>query len=86
MSLERTDSEKERERVWFCDQVVREHYLRDDIPCGALFCSTCDTSRAKLRDSAPNILVVDTNVVLHQVFQSASLVSERSRSTHCVLC
>ncbi len=50
-----------------CVQVVREHYLRDDISCGALFCPECDTSKAALRQTAENILVVDTNVVLHQV-------------------
>lgn len=48
-------------------KVVREHYLRDDISCGALFCPQCDTSKAALRQTAENILVVDTNVVLHQM-------------------
>uniref|UniRef100_A0A7I4B4B4 Uncharacterized protein n=1 Tax=Physcomitrium patens TaxID=3218 RepID=A0A7I4B4B4_PHYPA len=48
-------------------QVVREHYLRDDIACGALFCATCDKSRAKLRETARNIIVIDTNVALHQM-------------------
>ncbi|KAG0616163.1 hypothetical protein M758_5G094800 [Ceratodon purpureus] len=48
-------------------KVVREHYLRDDIACGALFCPTCDKSRAKLRDTALNIVVIDTNVALHQM-------------------
>lgn len=48
-------------------KVVREHYLRDDIACGALFCATCDKSRAKLRETARNIIVIDTNVALHQV-------------------
>jgi exosome complex exonuclease DIS3/RRP44 len=48
-------------------KVVREHYLRDDISCGALFCPECDTSKAALRQTAGNILVVDTNVVLHQM-------------------
>lgn len=47
--------------------MVREHYLRDDIACGALFCATCDKSRAKLRETARNIIVIDTNVALHQM-------------------
>ncbi|MED6204064.1 Exosome complex exonuclease RRP44 A [Stylosanthes scabra] len=46
---------------------VREHYLRDDIYCGAPFCTACDTSAARLSPSASTILVVDTNVVLHQI-------------------
>ncbi|XP_019177343.1 PREDICTED: exosome complex exonuclease RRP44 homolog A isoform X1 [Ipomoea nil] len=46
-------------------KVVREHYLRDDIYCGATFCKTCDVSTARL--SSSRILVVDTNVVLHQI-------------------
>jgi len=46
---------------------VREHYLRDDIYCGAPFCTVCDTSGARLDASPSTILVVDTNVVLNQV-------------------
>jgi len=46
-------------------QQVREVYLRDDIYCGAFSCKSCDTSAARL--SSPKIIVVDTNVVLHQV-------------------
>ncbi|KAJ1413344.1 Rrp44-like cold shock domain [Sesbania bispinosa] len=46
---------------------VREHYLRDDIYCGAPFCTVCDSSGARLSDSASTILVVDTNVVLNQI-------------------
>ncbi|KAG2277881.1 hypothetical protein Bca52824_060436 [Brassica carinata] len=44
---------------------VREVYLRDDIYCGAFSCKSCDTSAARL--SSPKIIVVDTNVVLHQI-------------------
>ncbi|KAK2975679.1 hypothetical protein RJ640_027782 [Escallonia rubra] len=47
-------------------KVVREHYLRDDIYCGASFCKVCVTSAAKLTPSDSAILVVDTNVVLNQ--------------------
>ncbi|XP_027347779.1 exosome complex exonuclease RRP44 homolog A isoform X2 [Abrus precatorius] len=46
---------------------VREHYLRDDIYCGAPFCTVCDSSGARLGASASTILVVDTNVVLNQI-------------------
>lgn len=46
---------------------LREHYLRDDIYCGAPFCTVCDSSGARLSESASTILVVDTNVVLNQI-------------------
>ncbi|KAG5035980.1 hypothetical protein JHK87_010890 [Glycine soja] len=46
---------------------VREHYLRDDIYCGAPFCTVCDSSSARLSASPSIILVVDTNVVLNQI-------------------
>uniref|UniRef100_A0A0D6QW77 Uncharacterized protein n=1 Tax=Araucaria cunninghamii TaxID=56994 RepID=A0A0D6QW77_ARACU len=48
-------------------KVVREHYLRDDIYCGALICQTCDASSACISRTASPILVVDTNVVLNQI-------------------
>ena len=60
-------------------KVVREHYLRDDIWCGASSCSLCDhevgentclaktpTSRSVLQPS-PHYLVIDTNIVLEQI-------------------
>ncbi|PPS06117.1 hypothetical protein GOBAR_AA14528 [Gossypium barbadense] len=49
-------------------QEVREIYLRDDIYCGAAACKTCDssTSRAPL-DVASPLLILDTNVLLHQI-------------------
>ncbi|KAB1201993.1 Exosome complex exonuclease RRP44 [Morella rubra] len=46
---------------------VREHYLRDDIYCGAPICKVCDSSTARLSPSASTILIVDTNVVLNQI-------------------
>ncbi|XP_075091255.1 exosome complex exonuclease RRP44 homolog A-like isoform X1 [Nicotiana tabacum] len=47
---------------------VREHYLRDDIYCGAPFCDKgCDKSSARLSASPSTILVLDTNVVLNQI-------------------
>lgn len=46
---------------------VREHYLRDDIYCGAPSCTVCNTSAARLSASPSTILVLDTNVVLNQI-------------------
>uniref|UniRef100_A0A2N9F0S8 Uncharacterized protein n=1 Tax=Fagus sylvatica TaxID=28930 RepID=A0A2N9F0S8_FAGSY len=46
---------------------VREHYLRDDIYCGAPICKVCDSTAARLSPTASTILVVDTNVVLNQI-------------------
>lgn len=49
-------------------QEVREHYLRDDIYCGAPYCKNgCKVSSPCLSDSHFTILVLDTNVVLNQV-------------------
>ncbi|CAI5971320.1 unnamed protein product [Closterium sp. NIES-65] len=53
-------------------EVVREHYLRDDIPCGALPCAkapatACDKESARLSPNNETILVIDTNVALHQI-------------------
>ncbi|XP_061371864.1 exosome complex exonuclease RRP44 homolog A-like [Gastrolobium bilobum] len=45
----------------------KEHYLRDDIYCGAPFCMVCDSSCAGLSAAASTILVVDTNVILNQI-------------------
>ncbi|KAK0603545.1 hypothetical protein LWI29_006112 [Acer saccharum] len=48
---------------------VREVYLRDDIWCGVSSCTTCESPAASsaTRLTASTILVVDTNVVLHQI-------------------
>ncbi|CAA0823316.1 ribonuclease II family protein, partial [Striga hermonthica] len=48
-------------------KVVREHYLRDDIYCGVPFCKVCDVAVARLSSTASTIIIVDTNVVLHQI-------------------
>lgn len=60
-------------------KIVREHYLRDDIGCGAPACSACGGAQAspalelQPRDQAsslcpwPHYLLPDTNVLLHQV-------------------
>eukprot|EP00897_Mesotaenium_endlicherianum_P007577 jgi/Mesen1/6848/ME000351S05966 len=49
--------------------VVKEHYLRDDISCGAIACTSdvCNKDDAKLSDTAEHLLVIDTNVALHQI-------------------
>ena len=48
------------------EQVVREHYLRDDIYSGSPLDPECDSGAYKLSAEAPHYLVADTNVVLHQ--------------------
>lgn len=56
-------------------KVVREHYLRDDVWCGVTGCKICKQQTvvldacpevsSELCDS-PHLLILDTNVVLHQ--------------------
>lgn len=59
-------------------KIVREHYLRDDVWCGSASCSVCTQSTFSLSPCSslistsglfryPYYLVVDTNIVLHQV-------------------
>ena len=48
-------------------KVVREHYLRDDIYSGSELDPDCPEESAVLSGSAKCYLVVDTNVVLHQM-------------------
>ncbi|XP_068720951.1 exosome complex exonuclease RRP44-like isoform X1 [Montipora capricornis] len=60
-------------------KIVREHYLRDDVWCGASHCKNCVQSvdHENLLDSTPSsssklctfpyYLLLDTNIVLHQV-------------------
>ncbi len=52
-------------------KVVREHYLRDDIYSGSPLDPECDQDAAKLSASAPHYLIVDTNIVLQQVTDTA---------------
>ncbi len=52
-------------------KVVREHYLRDDIYSGSPLDPECDQDAAKLSASAPHYLIVDTNIVLQQVRNTA---------------
>ncbi|XP_057366442.1 exosome complex exonuclease RRP44-like [Daphnia carinata] len=58
-------------------KVVREHYLRDDLWCGSDLCKKCNQENSEVLDDAPissstlcaypHYVVVDTNVVLHQI-------------------
>ena len=64
-------------------KIVREHYLRDDVWCGAIHCSNCNQTEGGLLEEAPQsisklcpfsyYLIPDTNVVLHQVRTAWSL-------------
>lgn len=65
-------------RVWTVAQIVREHYLRDDLGCGAQVCGQCEQTeqqtplqRTPVSHSQgvpePHLLLPDTNVILHQV-------------------
>ena len=59
-------------------QIVREHYLRDDIWCGSSICQLCDhKAHDKILSERPespstkfpfaHYLVLDTNVLLDQI-------------------
>lgn len=60
-------------------KIVREHYLRDDIGCGAPGCAACGAAHeGPVLESQPldpgsslcpqpHYLLPDTNVLLHQV-------------------
>ena len=54
-------------------KVVREHYLRDDIASGSPLDPDCDAAAAKLSATARHYLVVDTNIVLQQVWLSFAI-------------
>ncbi len=55
-------------------QVVREHYLRDDIYSGSPLDPACPPEACKLSGEAPHYLLVDTNVALHQAGGSCACV------------
>ena len=59
-------------------KIVREHYLRDDITCGAVICVNCTENENVLQENTElkhktirkqHYIIPDTNVVIHQVFQ-----------------
>ena len=73
-----------------CVQVVREHYLRDDIYSGSPLDPESSPSVNKLSLDASHYIVVDTNVALQQVWQlsrahclSDCLVARYSLETAC---
>lgn len=55
--------------LWYVarGQVVREHYLRDDIYSGTPLDPDCPSTSYLLAPDARHYLIVDTNVVLQQV-------------------
>lgn len=70
-----------RTRAGAVVKVVREHYLREDIPCGAAACRLCPprpagagrgleaqpSGAASSLCPGPHYLLPDTNLLLHQV-------------------
>lgn len=59
-------------------QIVREHYLRDDIWCGSEICNLCNHKPNEIilgsgddlqstKFNFPHYLVFDTNVILNQI-------------------
>jgi len=54
-------------------KVVREHYVRDDIPCASALCAVCDNTTEHTpvclcaSPYGNRYLVIDTNVALHQM-------------------
>ncbi|EDV25093.1 uncharacterized protein TRIADDRAFT_25898 [Trichoplax adhaerens] len=58
-------------------KVVQEHYLRDDVWCGVIGCSSCNTTQAVLDPQCLNVqsnlcpkshfIIPDTNVVCKQI-------------------
>eukprot|EP01103_Thecamoeba_quadrilineata_P016000 TRINITY_DN5220_c0_g1_i2.p1 TRINITY_DN5220_c0_g1~~TRINITY_DN5220_c0_g1_i2.p1 ORF type:complete len:949 (+),score=182.23 TRINITY_DN5220_c0_g1_i2:31-2877(+) len=54
-------------------KVVREHYLRDDIACGSKSCNSCvhfnvqGSTPTQLSVDVDQYLLLDTNVILHQI-------------------
>ncbi|CAO3599248.1 unnamed protein product [Absidia cylindrospora] len=56
-------------------KVVKEHYLRDDIPCSSQLCTTCTHHQAPVLSDTPrstsalpcHYLIPDTNVFMNQL-------------------
>lgn len=70
-------------------KIVREHYLRDDIWCGSEYCTDCKQESTVLQRDAciesnlcpfPHYVILDTNVVLHQVKQKLDPINTISYS------
>lgn len=70
-------------------KVVREHYLRDDLCCGSAVCPACVKENCAVLDrdppsssalcAFPHYVVVDTNVVLHQVSPVLLVIGHEQR-------
>uniref|UniRef100_A0A8C9FJG5 Uncharacterized protein n=1 Tax=Pavo cristatus TaxID=9049 RepID=A0A8C9FJG5_PAVCR len=85
-----------RTRAGAVVKVVREHYLRDDIPCGADACPLCPvrpgqplglearpSGAASSLCPGPHYLLPDTNLLLHQVSASRPRLSVRCDLSAC---
>lgn len=48
-------------------KIVREHYFRNDLWCGSAVCDKCEQENPTLMAGIPHYVVLDTNVVLHQI-------------------
>ena len=67
---------------------VKEHYLREDIPCGFLECPSCeklltsgDNARVVSVQETKEVWVVDTNVWLHQLDLLEQLLFQKDASS-----
>lgn len=58
--------------------INREHYLRKDIWCGYEKCNVCKHTNPPLEEA--DIIVPDTNVVLHQI-DGIGLIMSRAHCT-----
>ncbi len=71
-----------RSRNGTAAKIVREHYLRDDIPCSSRSCQTCEqisdasgqlipfilsSDPFKIQNYGPHYIVIDTNIALHAI-------------------
>lgn len=76
-------------------KVVKEHYLRDDIPCSSQLCSACTHHQRPVLSDIPrstsslpsHYLIPDTNVFMNQVsLFRLVILSAHSRSSILYLC
>lgn len=67
----KTNSFVKKTRTGKVFKVVKEVYLRDDVPCGLESCSICSKFSSEnpsyLQEIAQEYLIIDTNVALHQI-------------------
>ncbi|EGF98200.1 uncharacterized protein MELLADRAFT_54248 [Melampsora larici-populina 98AG31] len=48
-------------------KILREHYLRIDIPCGSSNCQDCTRRKGHKKFTDGHYLMIDTNVILRQI-------------------